>query len=92
MWCRYGIIISEMLREIKEFNTKSHGRGPGGLPGGLATALIGGVLGSLAGGGGGGGGVGGLMSALMGGGASMGGQTPQLSSTEAFDLNMPMVL
>ena len=97
--CRYGRIISEMLHQIKEFQ-KKQGGGRGleggqstrsGMGGMLASMLIQGAMGSLAGGGGGGGAIGGLMSALLGGGG-MQGQTPQLSASDAFDLNMPMHL
>lgn len=88
-----------MLRQIKEFQKRqSGGRGleeggstRAGMGGMLANMLIQGAMNSMAGGGGAGGAIGGLMSALLGGGG-MKGQTPQLSASDAFDLNMPMQL
>jgi hypothetical protein len=72
----------DMSKQIKAFNKQSgHGR-----PGGLTGALLGGIMGAMSGDP-----LSGAIAGLMGG-ASIGGQTPQLCASEAFDLNMQMAL
>lgn len=78
--------MKEMLHQIEEFN-KKNGRASGG--GGLAGLALGVISGAMTGHGLAGA-VGGAMSALSGG--SIGGQTPQLSASQPFDLDTVMQL
>lgn len=88
--CRYSAIMKQMLQQIEEFN-KKNGRasGGGGLGGGLAGIAAGVIMGAMTGHGLAGA-MGGAMSALAGGG--IGGQTPQMSASEPFNLETQMVL
>jgi hypothetical protein len=108
--CRYGTILTEMLRTIRAFQKRQSGGGRGleeqgssrgGLTGMLTKVAINGVMQAVAGASGSGSGsgsggpagvLGNLLQQFLGAGGTMKGQTPQLSGSEPFDLNMPMHL
>eukprot|EP00892_Ulva_mutabilis_P001307 jgi/Ulvmu1/11177/UM072_0013.1 len=95
----YSSILRDMLHQIEEFNKKNGrgssgfggfgGGGGGGLGGGIAGLAVGALMGAMTGHGLSGA-VSGAMSALSGG--SIGGQTPQLSASDPFNLETLMHL